>query len=150
MSSILCVHCGVHPCKSDILPYIETIKSFWWGYGVQKRGSTVYLQSKILPFSTIFRQKYHKVEYVWPPRAFGIVQMIFWKLHWIILATCLYPTVLWYKSCRLHLLYVVFDFMRMPQLILHHVHDHSISCHNVKYPFPVFPHSVSDLWSEQS
>ena len=27
-----------------------------------------------------------------------------------------------------------------------HVHNYSISCLNVKYPFPVFPHSVSDLW----
>ena len=30
-------------------------------------------------------------------------------------------------------------------LILHHVHDDSISCLNVTYQFSVFPHSVSDL-----
>ena len=37
-------------------------------------------------------------------------------------------------------------FVRMPQLILHHVH----SCLSVTYLFLVFPHSVSDLWREQS
>ena len=41
-------------------------------------------------------------------------------------------------------------FVRMPQLILHHVHDNSISCLNVTYLFLVLAQSVSDLWHEQS
>ena len=36
-------------------------------------------------------------------------------------------------------------FVRMPQLILHHVLADSISCLNVTYLFLFFPHSVSDL-----
>ena len=47
--------------------------------------------------------------------------------------------------CRLCLFSVVFAFVRMPQLILHYVLDNSISCHNVTYLFPLFPHSVADL-----
>ena len=64
------------------------------------------------------------------------------------MATCLYSTLLWYKSCRLHPPPAVTEShpFQNKNLILHHVHDHSISCLNVTYLFPVFPHSVSDLW----
>ena len=35
-------------------------------------------------------------------------------------------------------------------MILHHVHDNSISWLNVTFLFPVFPHYDSDLRREQS
>ena len=59
----------------------------------------------------------------------------------------LYFSVLWYKSCRLCLLSVIFAFVRMPQLILYHVLASSISWLNVTYLFPFFPHSVSFWFS---
>ena len=36
-------------------------------------------------------------------------------------------------------------YVRMPQLILHHVHDNSISCFNATYLFLVFPHSEARI-----
>jgi hypothetical protein len=56
-----------------------------------------------------------------------------WCTHGLFMLHCKY------KSCHLCC-------MCMPQLILYHVPDSSISCLNVTYLFPVFPHSVSDLW----
>ena len=54
------------------------------------------------------------------------------------MVTCLYSTVL-YKSCSLLLFYVVFDLWACRNWFwfFFHVHYHSISCLNVKYPFPV-------------
>ena len=43
-----------------------------------------------------------------------------------------------------------FCFIRMLQMFLQHVHDNSNSCLNVIHQFSVFPHSLSNLWLEQS
>ena len=56
----------------------------------------------------------------------------------------------WPKSCRLCLLTVVFAAIDSLQFILYHVLAVSISCLNVIYLLPFFPHSVSNLWREQT
>ena len=62
--------------------------------------------------------------------------------------------VLWQRTCLHFMLKCYFwnwsvalcclHFVGMLQLILHHVHDNSISCLNITYLFPVFHHSCSE------
>ena len=98
--------------------------------------------------------------HVWPwkyttikPLLSGTADMTYSQIVWLYDPfSHMPPQYLQYKSCRLHLLYVVFNLCacRISHLILLPRAHHSISGLNVNYPFPVFPHSVSDLWSEQS
>ena len=57
------------------------------------------------------------------------------------MATCLYPFI--FLSSLFFS--VVFAFVRMPQLILYHVLDNSISCQNVTSLYLFSPHSVAVL-----
>ena len=98
--------------------------------------------------------------HVWPwkyttikPLVSGTADMTYSQIVWLYDPfSHMPPQYLQYKSCRLHLLYAVFNLCacRISHLILLPRAHHSISGLNVNYPFPVFPHSVSDLWSEQS
>ena len=62
--------------------------------------------------------------------------------HLVILCFFIYVILSLFTLCRLCCL-------RIPQLIFHYMHDRIISWINVTNLFPLFPHSLSDLWCGQ-